>query len=365
MQATYWDYLKLDRLLSLQDGLEGNGDVALADEMHFIVVHQVYELWFKLILRSLRDARDALAAPRVSEESIPAVVHAIRRVNSILRLGVQHWDVVETLAPQDFLAFRDKLAPASGFQSFQMRELEILMGMVEADRIQYGKVAPLEHLLDPKHASTEAGRLVAERITAARAETSLLAALNDWLYRTPIQGSTPSDPDDARVVARWVDEYLECHDGHLSEGFEQLAAALGPTADVQARFANVKAAARAFLEGEGIAPEERARAVRVRAAALFIESYRSVPLLAWPRLLIDLVVEMEGSVVLWRHRHARMVERVIGRRVGTGGSGGVEYLDKTGSYRIFRDLWAVRTVLLPRERLPKLQNPERYGFSAD
>ncbi|MBA2319951.1 MAG: tryptophan 2,3-dioxygenase [Deltaproteobacteria bacterium] len=365
MQATYWDYLKLDGLLSLQDGLEGTGDVALTDELHFIVVHQVYELWFKLILRSLRDARDALAAPRVAEESIPSVVHHIRRVTAILRLGVQHWDVVETLAPQDFLAFRDKLSPASGFQSFQMREFEILMGMDEADRIQYGKVAPLEHLLDPKHAATPGGRLVHERITAARAEGSLLGALNEWLYRTPIQGSTPNDPADARTVARWVDEYLERHEGHLSEGFDKLAAAMGPNVDVTARFQDVKTAARAFLAGEGVAPEERPRVIRVRAAALFIESYRSLPLLAWPRLLIDLIVEMEGSVVLWRHRHARMVERVIGRRVGTGGSGGVDYLDKTASYRIFRDLWAVRTVLLPRERLPKLANPGLYGFSAD
>jgi tryptophan 2,3-dioxygenase len=364
MQATYWDYLKLDRLLSLQDGLEGEGDVALADELHFIVVHQVYELWFKLVLRCLRGARDALGAPRVSEEAVPAVVHQLRRVNTILRTGVQHWDVVETLTPQDFLAFRDKLSPASGFQSFQMRELEILMGMDEADRIQYGKVAPLEHLLDPKHAATAAGRMVAERIGAARSEPSLLAALNEWLYRTPIQGSTPIDPADRRVVARWVDEYLERHEGHLAEGFDKLAAAL-PQVDVSARFADVKQAARAFLEGAGIAEADRPRIVRVRAAVLFIESYRALPLLAWPRLLVDLVVEMEELVVLWRHRHARMVERVIGRRVGTGGSGGVDYLDKTASYRIFRDLWAVRTVLLPRERLPALQNPTFYGFSAD
>ncbi len=74
---------------------------------------------------------------------------------------------------------------------------------------------------------------------------------------------------------------------------------------------------------------------------------------------------MEELLVLWRHRHARMVERVIGRRVGTGGSGGVEYLDKTGAYRVFRDLWAIRTVLLPRDQLPPLVEPERYGFKAE
>ncbi|MCA9489608.1 MAG: tryptophan 2,3-dioxygenase, partial [Myxococcales bacterium] len=92
------------------------------------------------------------------------------------------------------------------------------------------------------------------------------------------------------------------------------------------------------------------------------ESYRELPLLSWPRLLLDLVVEVEEGIVLFRHRHARMVERTIGRRVGTGGSGGVDYLDQTGKYRVFRDLWAIRTVLLPRSRVPELENAGFYGF---
>ena len=95
---------------------------------------------------------------------------------------------------------------------------------------------------------------------------------------------------------------------------------------------------------------------------MFIESYRELPLLSWPRLLLDLVIETEEGLVLFRHRHARMVERTIGRRVGTGGSGGVDYLDRTGQYRVFRDLWAIRTVLLPRSMVPTLENAHFYGF---
>ena len=68
--------------------------------------------------------------------------------------------------------------------------------------------------------------------------------------------------------------------------------------------------------------------------------------------------------MLWRTRHARMVERVIGRRVGTGGSSGVDYLDATTRYRIFTELWTVRTILLPREHLPPLTHPEFYGFAS-
>jgi tryptophan 2,3-dioxygenase len=86
--------------------------------------------------------------------------------------------------------------------------------------------------------------------------------------------------------------------------------------------------------------------------------------LAWPRLLLDTVVETEELFILWRTRHARMVERVIGRRVGTGGSSGVDYLDETTKYRIFPELWAVRTLLLPRAMLPALQHANLYYFAA-
>ena len=99
------------------------------------------------------------------------------------------------------------------------------------------------------------------------------------------------------------------------------------------------------------------------AYLLFIESYRELPLLAWPRLLLDTVVELEQLILIWRNRHARMVERMIGRRVGTGGSSGVDYLDKTGKVRIFVDLWAVRTVMMPKDTLPELRNADFYGFA--
>ena len=69
-------------------------------------------------------------------------------------------------------------------------------------------------------------------------------------------------------------------------------------------------------------------------------------------------------MVLFRTRHVRMVERVIGRRMGTGGSSGVDYLEGTLKYRIFTDLWTVRTILLPRKALPELSNSEFYGFHA-
>ncbi|MFZ5478975.1 MAG: tryptophan 2,3-dioxygenase family protein [Myxococcota bacterium] len=353
---TYWDYLKLDRLLDLQGGLD---DGPSADELHFIVVHQAFELWFKLVLSQLRLARDHLAAPRLPEERVPFVVHHLGRVNEILRLCVQQFAVMETLPPQDFLAFRDKLSPASGFQSFQMREIEILLGLGDEQRVSYGNVDPLAHIRELAAASP-GGAAAWARIERARAETSLRSALHAWLARTPIQGSQPGAPGDGERVDAFLADYLAAVERHQRAVVDQLSGALGErerpavTARVEAGLAQT----RAFLT-----PEDPATR-RARAGLLFIESYRELPLLAWPRLLLDTTCELEEQLLLFRNRHARMVERTIGRRVGTGGSSGVEYLEKTTAYRIFPELWAVRTALLPRDQLPPLRDAARYGFVA-
>ena len=141
---TYWDYLRLDDLLRLQGGFEGDDTRLMPDELHFIVVHQAFELWFKLILRELRLARDHLAAPKVPEETVPHVVHHLRRINAIFAHAADQFNVMETLTPQDFLAFSDKLTPASGFQSFQLREIELLLGLDDVERRAEGGGDPLE-----------------------------------------------------------------------------------------------------------------------------------------------------------------------------------------------------------------------------
>ena len=97
---------------------------------------------------------------------------------------------------------------------------------------------------------------------------------------------------------------------------------------------------------------------------LFIETYRELPLLSWPREILAGLIEVEQAFLIFRQRHARMVERVIGRRVGTGGSAGVEYLDRTAlEYRVFRDLWATRTLLLKGEAAPPLERAGYYDFA--
>lgn len=115
----YSGYLRLSELLSLQRRLSD-----APDELLFIVVHQVYELWFNVILGSLEAARLAM-----DRDDLRRAVHELRRVRIIERLLVDQVDVLETMSPHDFLAFRTELAPASGFQSVQFREIEFLSGL--------------------------------------------------------------------------------------------------------------------------------------------------------------------------------------------------------------------------------------------
>jgi len=359
----YWDYLRLPDLLELQGGLEGDDSQLQPDELHFIIVHQAFELWFKLTLRELRLARDHLAAPTVPEEHIPHVGHHLGRVNAILKLCASQFAVMETLTPQEFLAFRNKLAPASGFQSFQMREIEILMGLPNQERVDSGFGDPLAFLRRMAQTSGTGKRVVA-RVEKVLEEQTLRAALHTWLYRTPIQGSVPEAPDDDERVLRFVEAYLDQAKARTAQQRRGLVEAGVLEADqAEARFAEGHQRSRDFLLAEDVDEAERLRTRRIRAALLFIESYRELPLLAWPRVLLDAIVELEECMVLFRHRHARMVERIIGRRVGTGGSSGVDYLDATTRYRVFTELWAVRTLLLPRSAVPSLENSEDYGFA--
>jgi tryptophan 2,3-dioxygenase len=358
----YTDYLKLGQLLELQGGLENDEQQLIPDELLFIVVHQALELWFKIINRELRLARDQLSAPTVAEETVPHVVHHLRRVNRVLELAVDHFKVMETLTPQDFLGFREKITPASGFQSSQMREMEILLGIGSKQRVRYGKVDPIEHL-EKLAESGPAGACAWARVQAVQTEATFQEALRGWLYRTPIHGSMPTDPDDDAVVSSFIASYLENFNGFIDRQCDKLKASMPDAGDSTKRFAESKASAAAFLYAEDTSPEDRPRLQRTRAGLLFIESYRTLPLLAWPRLLLDTVVELEQLTLIWRNRHARMVERMIGRRVGTGGSSGVDYLDQTTKIRIFTDLWAVRTVMMPKDTLPPLKNPEFYGFA--
>ena len=355
-RMTYGGYLRLDELLALQEGPEGYSPAPSNDELHFIIVHQTFELWFKLVLRELKEARTLLTQSKVEESQIPVIVHHLERVSEIFRLLADQWKVMETLSPQDFLAFRDRLGTSSGFESWQMRELEVLLGLEQTQRV--GGMDPLAHM----QKLSEEGKVTAEVMKAfedTNGKPSLNDALNAWLSRTPIHASLPESEGDEATVQAYVDSHLQA----MTDHGEQVIAHMvrighGTEAGVRPRIEAGIEGARTFLLPDG-------KPHRGRAGLLFIESYRDLPLLSWPRRLLDSFVELEQAMLLFRTHHARMVERMIGRRMGTGGSSGVDYLDATTKYRVFVDLWAVRTLLVKREALADVSNAEFYGFSSD
>ncbi len=363
--TSYWDYIKVEQLLGLQAGLEDGEGELTNDEVLFITVHQIDELWFKLILRELIYVRDCFAQSPVPEQMLASAVRGIRRTSMLLRNVAQHFELMETMTTRDYLAFRDKLSPASGFQSAQMREIELVMGLADRQRVAMGHESSYIDALRNADGSASPSM---HRVQARRDEAfTLKQVIDQWLHRTPIQGSRPDSPDDEQAMAQFIDEYLEAHRTQAAVQIETAKVqALSPedAERLRTRFERESEAARRFMRAEDHPEDERANVSRIRAAIVFIESYRELPLLAWPREVVDGIVELEQAFLIFRQRHARMVERVIGRRTGTGGSAGVDYLDQTAlKYRIFSDVWAVRTLLVRRSSLPPLRRPELYDFA--
>jgi tryptophan 2,3-dioxygenase len=135
---SYGSYLRVPELLSLQHPLS---EPLAHDELLFIVVHQSFELWFRLILFELETARAELFAGR----SFPAR-HYLERVQAIERMLVEHLSIIESMSPQDFMEFRDLLAPASGFQSVQFREIEFISGLKEPGLLERLAQTPEERV---------------------------------------------------------------------------------------------------------------------------------------------------------------------------------------------------------------------------
>ena len=140
MSVTYSNYLKLDQLLAAQVPLSDGPE---HDELLFIVIHQVYELWFKELLHEI----DSLAA-RLDADDLAAVNATLRRVLTILKVQVAQIDILETMSPVSFLSFRSRLEAASGFQSPQFRELEFVLGRRDARMLRFHDGTPARARLE-------------------------------------------------------------------------------------------------------------------------------------------------------------------------------------------------------------------------
>jgi tryptophan 2,3-dioxygenase len=177
---TYADYLKLDQLLSAQQPRSG-----LHDEMLFIIIHQTKELWMKQMLHELE-----LAIALVEKDSFAAAYKALARVSRIQSVMTLSWDVLSTLTPVDYLAFRDVLGTSSGFQSVQFREIEYRLGLKDA--------AYMQHC--PEGSADRA------RLQAALDRTSLREASIAALQRA---GFEVGDASTDALSAAWLEVYRD------------------------------------------------------------------------------------------------------------------------------------------------------------
>lgn len=140
-QLTYGNYLRIEELIHLQ---ELQSSPPHHDELLFIIIHQTYELWFKQLLHELDAVVASLHAAAVNPDTdqVYEAARLLRRCTEIARVLVEQFTILETMLPTHFLAFRDKLKPASGFQSEQFREIEFLCGMKDEKMLRFHEASP-------------------------------------------------------------------------------------------------------------------------------------------------------------------------------------------------------------------------------
>ena len=331
----YQDYLQLDKILGAQEPESDKQGQPAHDEMLFIVIHQAYELWFRQLLFETESVISILGRPTLNDNSpeLQTIVHRLSRCATILKVLVHQIDIMETMTPMDFLDFRDKLRPASGFQSWQFKLLEAKLGLKYEHR--YGQEYYLSQLRGPE----------IDRIRSAEREPSLLQLLNSWLERMPFPPGEMAGAFWEDYRGRYQDSLNDAEKGNLA----YYDAVLGGD-----------------TEGSG---REAARSLSPAAcrAAVFIMLYRGYPLLQLPFQMLHQLLEIDEQLSTWRFRHMSMVHRMIGTRTGTGGSTGKDYLGAAlQRHHLFREIAALTSFLIERRRLPPL-NPEmekRLGFSA-
>ena len=330
----YSDYIELDKILNSQHPRSFESVEDGNDEMLFIIIHQAYELWFKQIIFELDLARNIFIRGDINDNSadMSNVVHKLKRIGKILELINQQVGVLETMTALDFLEFRNVLLPASGFQSKQFRLIEAKLGLKMEQRYK------TEYYKHTRRGSLSESDL--REVNQAESESTLKELIIEWLERMPYlderywkeyQQTAESDSGDRHKF--WVD-YRNAYQNSLSKS----------EAGRLKEFDNVF-----FDEGRGdISPS----AMR---AALFITVYRDLPIFQFPFELLNTLSEIDELLSNWRYRHFMIVRRMIGIRVGTGGTSGAGYLEGTLSqHYAFREITELATFLIERSKQPAL-----------
>ena len=340
----YGDYLQLDKILGAQAPESRHYGEEAHDETLFIVVHQAYELWFKQILHEIKSVLEIFSEQKVHDEHLTEVVHRLNRVISIQKLLNQQIEIIETMTPQDFMSFRDFLVPASGFQSVQFKMLEMSLGLKSQYRIDFDKESFYSRL------SKEDQTFLLD----FENKPSLFEQVDKWLARMPFlefgefkfwelyQKSTEkmltNDIAIVNSIENITDKDKNVQLADIERTREKFAALIDPEQYKKLQEEDVFRLSRQGMLG-----------------ALFINLYQNEPVFNLPFQFLRCLTDIDEQLTIWRYKHAVMVQRMLGSKIGTGGSSGHDYLKRTTERnRIFMDLFHMATFMLPKHELPPL-----------
>lgn len=366
----YGDYLLLDQLLSCQEPVTRTKFThhrltEVHDEHLFIITHQTYELWFKQIIFELDSVRQLLNNEQVDEANMLKISSRLDRIKKIFAILVEQFSILETMTPLDFMDFRDYLAPASGFQSYQFRLIENKLGIKNENRFNYKPNQDNQPYLE-----VFKDRNCIELIKTSEKEPSLFELIQKWLERTP--GLEKDGFDFLSKYEDAVNNMLQDEIDIILGGQEELRRQVltGTMIEQEAKEAELRLKAMRddvdkkkllylpILDQDEFMKRNQFRfSHQAMQGALMISLYRDEPRFNQPYQLLVTLMDIDSLLTKWRQNHAQMVLRMIGSAtLGTGGSSGYQYLraTQTPRYNVFLDLFNLSTYLLPKERIPEL-----------
>ncbi|XP_070198004.1 tryptophan 2,3-dioxygenase-like isoform X2 [Littorina saxatilis] len=336
---SYHTYLKLQGLLHCQEMASAQHGKEVHDEHLFIITHQAYELWFKQILFEIDSVRNLFSQPILDESKMLQILNQLNRVVLILKLLVDQFHILETMTPLDFMEFRVYLSSASGFQSLQFRLMENKLGVKEESRVKYNQQHYLNVFNDPESI---------QQLKDSLEQPSLFALVDKWLERTP--GLSEKTFRFWEIYRHSVTRWLE--DAFFQPAQRETDEKLKET--LMADYLKQKDSFESIFDvskyNAQVQRGERRLSHRGFQGAMLISLYRDEPRFNQPFQMLTLLMDIDSLMTKWRYNHVMLVQRMIGSKVGTGGSSGYQYLRSTISdrYKVYLDLFNLSTYLIPR-----------------
>jgi tryptophan 2,3-dioxygenase len=340
----YGEYLELDDILNAQNPKSKEHGKEAHDETLFIIIHQTYELWFKQILHEIDSVYSIFNNEKIKPNDLSVVNHRLNRVVEIQRVLNNQLKVIETMTPLDFMKFRDYLMPASGFQSIQFRMIELKLGLREKYRIGMAREFFNSRLKQEDR----------ELLQELEKQPTLFELVNTWLSRMPFANMRGFDfwHEYLNVVNTMLDRDKKIIEGNKTLRPKELEFEL---MNLEATRVNYHT----LLDEKKYEELYKSGTVRMtrnaKLSAIFINLFRDEPILQLPYRLMNHLIDIDEMFTTWRYQHSIMAHRLLGTKIGTGGSSGHEYLKKAAdNNRLFPDLFDMATFLIPEETIPTL-----------